>query len=166
MWLPDGTIVSVFFDWINNTTITKLLTIISCVYLNYSLLWMKLNKSFSFSISFHLYYFKWPLIYFGYNWLYVIIPVVGRRAGPGRSAGRSRWGFSTVVGRFAPPQDSLAQCCRAGLDCLPPELCLSGPADSTWAMNIKTFSSSKNSPGIYSAFRVESLQDKKDISAL
>lgn len=36
-----------------------------------------------------------------------------------------------MAGKFAPPQDSPARCCRAGWDCLPPEVCPSGPADST-----------------------------------
>lgn len=65
------------------------------------------------------------------RFMYVTLPVVGRRVGPGRSAGRSRWGFSTVAGRFAPPQDSPARCYRGEWGFLPPEVCLSGPADST-----------------------------------
>lgn len=78
-----------------------------------------------------LYHFQQPIINSGGNNEFnVTLPVAGRRAGPGRSAGRSRWGFSTVAGRSAPPRDSPARCSRVGWDFLPPELCPSGPADS------------------------------------
>lgn len=42
------------------------------------------------------------------------LPAVGRPAAPGRSAARSRWGFSTVAGTSAPPQGSPERCSRAG----------------------------------------------------
>lgn len=60
------------------------------------------------------------------------VPVAGRLAAPGRSAARSRWDFSTVAGRSAPPQGSPEQCSHAGSDCPPPSRCPSGPAGSAW----------------------------------
>lgn len=72
------------------------------------------------------------------------LPAVGKRAGPGRSAGRSRSGFSRAAGRSAPPPGCPARWCRVGWDCLPPALCPSGPADSARGKYIEnTFSGRK-----------------------
>lgn len=83
------------------------------------------------------YSLTFSVVIFCYLEIKQFLPVVGRRVGPGRSAGRSHSDFSTEADRFAPLLDSPAPCCRAGWDSLLPELCLTGPADSTGKKYIK-----------------------------